>query len=231
MKCVITAGPTYESLDNVRRLTNFSTGQLGCELAAFVSRLGHETILLIGEQATYAGERNASRVETFTTTLNLSEKLAALSAQNVNAVFHAAAVSDFTFRKIWSRASDGKLTEVKAGKLSTRQGTLLAELLPTPKLIRELRTWFPNAVLVGWKFEVDGDRKSLVRQAQAQMAECHTDACVANGPAYGDGFGLVGSGGEVEHCEDRKALFGRLAGLIKPRIQTPNPNKNLHVGG
>jgi len=33
MKCIVTAGPTYEELDEVRRMANFSTGTLGTELA------------------------------------------------------------------------------------------------------------------------------------------------------------------------------------------------------
>ncbi|HYG35630.1 MAG TPA: phosphopantothenoylcysteine decarboxylase, partial [Clostridia bacterium] len=46
MRCIVTAGPTYESLDNVRRLTNFSTGRLGSELVNFLTERGHEVILL-----------------------------------------------------------------------------------------------------------------------------------------------------------------------------------------
>src|SRR3954471_6241897 len=53
--CLVTAGPTYEPLDEVRRLTNFSTGQLGTELAAFLTANGHRVTLLIGEQSTYRG--------------------------------------------------------------------------------------------------------------------------------------------------------------------------------
>src|SRR5687768_14363623 len=37
VNCVITAGPTYEPLDEVRRLTNFSTGRLGSELATYLT--------------------------------------------------------------------------------------------------------------------------------------------------------------------------------------------------
>jgi len=37
MNCIVTAGPTYEPLDDVRRLTNFSTGRLGTELANFLA--------------------------------------------------------------------------------------------------------------------------------------------------------------------------------------------------
>ena len=40
MRCIVTAGPTYESLDEVRRLTNFSTGRLGAQLARFLGERG-----------------------------------------------------------------------------------------------------------------------------------------------------------------------------------------------
>ena len=172
MNCVVTAGPTFETMDNVRRLTNFSTGRLGTELANFLTVRGHAVTLLVGEQATHAGPRRAARIERFTTTADLMEKLQALSKQEVGAVFHAAAVSDFTFGKIWLRSEQGELREVKAGKISTRQGTLLAELVPTPKIIANLRAWYPTAKLVGWKFEVDGDRASVLRAAESQMREC-----------------------------------------------------------
>ena len=79
MQCVVTAGPTFEPLDKVRRLTNLSTGRLGSELASFLANRGHEVILLIGQQATFRGERHASRVETFTTTQSLSDRLKALN--------------------------------------------------------------------------------------------------------------------------------------------------------
>src|SRR5258707_416145 len=109
MRCIVTAGPTYESLDEVRRLTNFSTGRLGSELATFLTAHGHEVTLMIGQQATFRGERQAARVETFTTTTNLRDRLQAMGDGSVDAVFHAAAVSDFTFGKIWLRSTTGDL--------------------------------------------------------------------------------------------------------------------------
>jgi phosphopantothenoylcysteine decarboxylase/phosphopantothenate--cysteine ligase len=217
MQCVVTAGPTYEPLDEVRRLTNFSTGRLGSELASFLSARGHEVTLLIGQHATYRGERNAQQVQTFTTTANLRDRLQALASPSVAAVFHAAAVSDFAFGKIWRRSPEGELTELKGGKISTRQGTLLAELAPTPKIIAELRQWFPVARLVGWKYEVEGGHASVMRLAEQQLADCRTDACVANGPAYGAGFGLVRGGGEVTHLPDAAALFAALEEFIRER--------------
>jgi phosphopantothenoylcysteine decarboxylase/phosphopantothenate--cysteine ligase len=214
MNCIVSAGPTYETLDRVRRLTNFSTGRLGIELANFFVGRRHEVTLLIGEQATYGGERRAQRVDTFTTSADLRDRLQALASQSVNAVFHVAAVSDFMFGQVWLRSPRGQLTEIKAGKIPTRQGTLLAELVPTPKVINGLRDWFPKARIVGWKYEMDGDRTNAIRAAEKQISECLTDACVANGPAYGDGFGLVASNGKTTHVPDKIGLFEALARLV-----------------
>ena len=81
MRCVVTAGPTYESLDDVRRLTNFSTGKLGSQLADFLIDHGHAVTLLLGYYAVYRGEQKVREVQTFTTTDDLSARLQKLAGQ------------------------------------------------------------------------------------------------------------------------------------------------------
>jgi phosphopantothenoylcysteine decarboxylase/phosphopantothenate--cysteine ligase len=210
MDAIVTAGPSYEPLDAVRRLTNFSTGRLGSELADFLAAKGHRVRLLIGQMATWRGQPRARSVEVFSTGADLAERLQRLSAQPVGAVFHAAAVGDFAFGKVWQRLPAGELTEVSAGKLSSAGAGLLAELVPTPKIIRQLRDWFPAAFLAGWKYEVQGDRAAALAKAEAQVLASRTDACVANGPAYGAGFGLVSRDGECRHFDQREMLFAAL---------------------
>ena len=100
MNCIVTAGPTYEPLDDVRRLTNFSTGRLGTELANYLTARGHQVTLLIGESATWPGERRATIVKSFSSTRDLRAKLKSFSGKKVDAIFHAAAVSDFSFGQI-----------------------------------------------------------------------------------------------------------------------------------
>src|SRR6185369_8458194 len=100
---------------------------------------------------------------------NLRMQLENLAGKAVDAVFHAAAVSDFAFGKVWARGGGGELMEIKSGKISTKHGTLLAELVPTKKVIGSLRDWFPKAYLVGWKYEVDGDREGVIRTAEKQI--------------------------------------------------------------
>jgi phosphopantothenoylcysteine decarboxylase/phosphopantothenate--cysteine ligase len=214
MNCIVTAGPTFEPLDDVRRLTNFSTGRLGTELANFFAARGHRVTLLVGEAATYAGERQAQSVKTFSTTADLRAKLKAYSGKKVDAIFHAAAVSDFTFGQIFSETKSGEFTALKAAKkISTRQGALLVELLTTPKIIAELRGWFPQTKIVGWKFEADGGRAGALRAAEKQIVDCATDFCVANGPAYGKGFNLVTADGQ-KHLASVEKLFATLESWI-----------------
>jgi len=222
MNCIVTAGPTYEPLDDVRRLTNFSTGRLGTELANFLAARGHQVALLIGETATYAGPRRAQHVSGFTTTADLRKQLHSLAAKRVDAIFHAAAVSDFAFGKIWLRSPAGELIEIKsAKKVPTQAGRLLVELTPTPKIIAELGEWFPRARIVGWKFETDGTRTDAIAAAQRQIASCGTDLCVANGPAYGEGFGLVLQEGGVTHLASAPLLFATLEKFVSLAARSP----------
>ncbi len=213
MHCIVTAGPTHEPIDKVRRLTNHSTGRLGTGLAKRLASDGHEVTLLRGRLATHNDLPEGLELQMFTTTADLAEKLERLA--KVDAVFHAAAVSDFAAGQVFRRAADGQLEPLKQGKLSTRDGELLLELKPTPKIIARLREWFPAALLVGWKYEVDGNRDSALGQGRSQISGNQTNGCVVNGPAYGEGFGWLGSDGQAEHLAGQAELFAKLASLAK----------------
>jgi phosphopantothenoylcysteine synthetase/decarboxylase len=214
MNCIVTAGPTFEPLDDVRRLTNFSTGRLGTELANFLAARGHKVVLLIGETATHHGERLAQRVEIFSTTADLRAKLKSFSGKKVDAIFHCAAVSDYAFGKIFAKDESGKMAELKAGKkIFTTRGKLLVELVPTAKILKELRGWFPKTKIVGWKFEAEGKRADAIVAARKQIADCGTDLCVLNGPTYGEGFGLISHDSKEAHLASPPVLFDVLEKL------------------
>lgn len=214
MNCIVTAGPTCEPLDRVRRLTNFSTGQLGTELANYLSDRGHCVTLLKGHYAVYRGTVRAKEVISFTTTEDLETRLKALAAPAVGALFHAAAVSDFRFGQVFRRGNAAELEPVHAGKFPTTQTNLLVELIPTSKIIEKLRGWFSAAQIVGWKYEVDGNRDTALNAGREQIQRCRTDACVVNGPAYGAGFGLVAGDGRYSHQADAPALYRSLTEVL-----------------
>ncbi|MDC0316648.1 DNA/pantothenate metabolism flavoprotein domain protein [Verrucomicrobia bacterium] len=217
MRCIVTAGPTYEPIDQVRRLTNHSTGKLGTNLAKHLADDGHEVILLRGKMATFTEVIESLDTRIFTTTGDLAKKLKQIAEEFPNslAVFHTAAVSDFYAGSVFQKKTDGTLIPLKKDKLSTRKGKLLFELCPTQKILSQLRSWYKEAQIFGWKYEVVGDRLATICQAQKQINENDTNACVINGAAYGEGFGLLKKGSETAtHFDNAKMLFNALANLI-----------------
>lgn len=212
MRCLITCGPTYEELDQVRRLTNFSTGQLGIGLANHLAAAGHSVTLLKGYYATCSDPCVVSSTP-FTTTAHLLERFRAAAREQYDALFHAAAVSDFGFGGVFRKNSEGQLEPVTSGKFGTRDGNLFAELVPTPKLISHLRELFPDGKIFGWKYEVEGSSESAIALGWKQIRDNRTNYSVVNGDAYGRGFGIVTEDGSVEHCPDRDALYRSLLEL------------------
>lgn len=188
MRCIVTAGPTVEPLDSVRRLTNHSTGTLGTDLANHLAGCGHDVLLLRSRTATATPALHAVTTEAFATAADLLGRFEAHATQEPVAIFHAAAVGDFQVGAVFRRDDDGRLTPVHSGKFSTRDGSLLAELRPTPKILAQLRDLYPKAWITGWKYEVDGTRDEVLQRARAQLQSCRSDAVVANGPAHGLGF-------------------------------------------
>ena len=187
MKVVVTAGPSFEPIDEVRRLTNFSTGELGVRLSNQLARSGFEVFCLRGVGATYAGALETCHHQPFTTNDDLLDHLTRLSrAHDIGAVFHVAALCDFQVTQV----EDGRGRSCDSPKIDSRSSSLLIYLEPAKKIIRELRALFPRAVLVGWKYELSGTRQEALAKAWSQMKTNQTDACVLNGRAYGAGFAL-----------------------------------------
>ena len=182
LNVLITCGPSYEPIDDVRRITNFSTGALGVRLAATLSAAGHDVICLKGISATTHESAGAAKIIPFSTNDDLLARLAAVEERDeIGAFLHVAALADFKVKR-------------DAGaprKLSSRAGEITLTLVPAAKVIGELRRLFPNARIAGWKYELDGTRDEALAKGARQIAENRTDACVVNGAAYGRGFGIV----------------------------------------
>lgn len=205
MTSLVTMGPTQEPLDTMRLISNRSTGELGTLLAETLAAGGNHVIALrgTGSTASYAPLHHEKiRVIPFTTTEDLRQALEKLSVSTrIDAVYHAAAVSDFY------------LPGGGQGKIPTKQGALTLTLEPTPKLLPKMRSWFPEARITGWKFEASGGREESLAAGRVQITECTTDACVVNGPSYGEGFGLLSADGTLTHLAGKMELCVRLAAI------------------
>lgn len=214
MRCIVTAGGTVESLDQVRRLTNFSTGRLGTELAGLLTSEGHEVILFRSRSSSAPPAAPSIRVIDFESTADLASRFLEFATDEALALFHAAAVSDFGVGLVYQRAEDGSLRALCSSKYSTRMGNLLVELRPTPKLLPSLREWYPNAEIFGWKYEVEGTKEEALEAGWRQLKEGRTTGCIVNGPAHGPGFSVLGVDGSIVAASDSPGLLGHLVRVL-----------------
>jgi len=238
MRLLLTCGPSYEPIDDVRRITNFSTGALGVRLAAALAAAGHEVRCFKGVGATTHETAGAAEVTPFSTNDDLLARLEAVERRHevrcfkgVGATTHetagAAEVTPFStnddllarLEAVERREEVGAFLHVAAladfkvrrdpggvRKRSSRAGEITLTLVPAAKVIGRLRGLFPNARIVGWKYELEGTREDALAKGVRQIAENGTDACVVNGAAYGRGFGVVRPAEELVALPDQEAL-------------------------
>jgi len=220
VRVLVTAGPSYEPIDRVRRITNLSTGELGVLLSEALASAGFAVVCCKGVGATYPGPGAGCVMLPFTTNDDLFAQLTSLSRQGeVAAVFHVAALCDYKVRQI----EDERGQKQHAAKIESRAGGLTIVLEPTRKVIAGMRELFPKAVIVGWKYELAGTRQEALAKAWRQLADNNTDACVLNGSAYGDGFALCTAPDHVLELRDKAAVARFLPGWLQERLKTATP--------
>jgi len=213
-RILITCGPSSVPIDEVRRITNHSTGEIGTLLAEAATAAGFEAICLRGHGATFRAPAEGIAVKPFVTNQDLQQLLEAHAGPDVQAVFHAAALSDFELSP--------ETNAPNSRKLSSRAGEITLRLLPAPKLITRLREFFPESAIVGWKYELDGGMEEAKAAGRRQLDESHTDAAVLNGAAYGPGFGILVPSGELHHVETKEALAAYLVQAFGLRAASAN---------
>jgi phosphopantothenate---cysteine ligase (CTP) len=203
MRIIVTCGPSYEPIDEVRRITNFSTGELGVLLASRLAADGHEVFCLRGVNATFPGALAGATLVPFGTNDELLRELRRLGAAGqVGAVLHAAALCDYKVRQV----TNAQGQRCDSPKIASRGGGLTIELEPATKVISHLRSMFPRAVIVGWKYELAGSREEAFARAWRQLADNAGDACVLNGRAYGEGFAFCTPPDRVQPLGNKSEL-------------------------
>ena len=217
MKIIVTTGPSFEPIDEVRRITNFSTGELGVLLANSFAQSGAEVFCLKGTYSTCITALDRGRTLPFTTNDDLQEQLQELGRNHdIAALFHVAALCDYKV----SHVQDSTGARQSSAKIESRSGALTLVLEPARKVIAGLRGLFPRAVIVGWKYELNGTRADALSKAWRQIQQSNTNACVVNGRAWGEGFGLCIPPDQVIEFLNKQALVDYLPGWLGV-LQTP----------
>lgn len=165
MRFVITAGPTREYIDDVRYLSNASSGRMGYAIAAAAARAGHEVDLVSGpvDLRVPAGVR----VVPVISTRDMHRAAARLFAR-ADVLIGAAAPADYTpARRI-------------AGKLKKSPDLLRLDLKPTVDILASLgRHKKRGQIIIAFALEV----QSPVANALAKMKRKNADAILLNSPA------------------------------------------------
>lgn len=130
-KVLVTAGPTVEELDEVRFLSNYSSGKMGYEIAKAANALGADVTLVSGPSCL-----EEPKVKEFIKVKSAQEMEQACfnNAQNLDFLIMAAAVSDFSFKnKFKGKVSkDYMKNTIELEKNNDILASLCKQLKPKP---------------------------------------------------------------------------------------------------
>ena len=163
MKILVTAGPTRESIDPVRYITNRSSGKMGYALAEALVRAGHQVVLVSGPVTLSAPEGLDSliRVET-----------AAQMAESVKEVFPSCGGA-----VMCAAVADYRPAEPASEKIHKREGDLILRLERTEDILLSLgRMKSRDQILVGFAAETE----DLCQRALGKMERKNLDWIIAN---------------------------------------------------
>ena len=167
-KILITAGPTWVRLDDVRVITNVFTGKTGLAMAEAFARKGHAVTLLLGPGGAVPKKVKGLTVIPFTYFEELRALLRQEAAKGYDVFVPTAAVADYLPAKT-----------VK-GKIKSGQRDMTLRMKPAPKLIKEVRKADPELTIVQFKLESNITRDALFSSAHESMLRNKADLCVAN---------------------------------------------------
>jgi phosphopantothenoylcysteine decarboxylase/phosphopantothenate--cysteine ligase len=152
-KALVTAGPTYEALDPVRFIGNFSSGKMGIAIAESLARRGAEVELVLGP--THLRPNNAAiRVTEVVSALEMYEACAARFPEADITVL-AAAVADY------------RPAQYSASKIKKKDSELQLPLEKTRDIAAALgKEKKAGQILVGFALETEDEEAHALQKMQ-----------------------------------------------------------------
>lgn len=163
-QALVTAGPTYEPLDPVRFIGNYSSGKMGMAIAEELAARGASVELVLGPSNLPAPTAAGLKITHVKTAAEM-EQACLLHFPNSSIAVLAAAVADFRP----AHPADQKIKKQEAG--------LEIRLEKTPDILKTLGSMKkPSQLLVGFALETDHEEANAVKK----MKEKNTDIIVLN---------------------------------------------------
>ena len=146
-RILITAGPTYEKIDPVRFIGNYSSGKMGFALAEECARRGAEVTLVAGPVSRQCSAPGIRRIDVE----SADEMLAAATEafDTCDAAILCAAVADY------------KPETVATQKIKRTTDDMVLRLVPNPDIAAELgRRKREGQILAGFALETDHEQQN-----------------------------------------------------------------------
>ena len=171
-KILITAGPTYEAIDPVRFIGNFSSGKMGIALANEAVRQGAEVHLILGP-STEKNIHSQIHLHRVVSAQQMYEA-AVIEFSTCDIAILAAAVADYTPETVASE------------KIKKKGGNLSLTLVPTVDILASLGKIKTTQTLIGFALETENE----VANAQTKLEKKNLNGIVLNSLRdAGAGFG------------------------------------------
>ena len=214
-KVLVSAGPTYEAIDPVRFIGNYSSGKMGFSIAEEFARRGAHVTLVAGP-VSQEESNNIDRIDV-TSAEQMFEACMSIYP-DADIVVMSAAVADFTPLR------------VSPVKIKKKDAKLVIELAPTLDILKEMgQNKKKGQLLIGFALESDNE----IENANAKLIAKNCDLIVLNSlNDEGAGFGntnkitiLSAKGEEFEFDTKPKEavavdIVNAIANLGTGRIQT-----------
>ncbi len=200
-KIIITAGGTSEKIDNVRKITNSSSGKLGLEIANKLLDLKSERIdkiYYIAPKSALKPDNELVELINIVDTNDLEENVERLlKTEKIDYFIHSMAVSDYTVDFVTNartiveniKANKGKdlydviidgSKAIRDTKISSYEDDLFIKLKRTPKIISLIKDLSPQTYLVGFKLLDGVTKEELIDVATKLKEKNKCDLVVAN---------------------------------------------------
>lgn len=195
-KIVITAGGTSEKIDQVRKITNSSTGKLGMEITKHLLESQDDIIIYyVCSKSSYRPIDKRVQVIEIKGTIDLKKTVEDLLLnESIDVFIHSMAVSDYMTDYVTTLSYikesvkkypslDEAFSHIKVldgNKISSYEDHLVIVLKPTPKIISLIKTISPTTYLVGFKLLDGVDKKTLIQVAKNLRDKNQCDLVVAN---------------------------------------------------
>ncbi|PLX00285.1 MAG: bifunctional phosphopantothenoylcysteine decarboxylase/phosphopantothenate--cysteine ligase CoaBC [Marinilabiliales bacterium] len=212
-KILVTAGPTYEPIDPVRFIGNYSSGKMGFSLAEVLARKGADVTLVTGPTVLDTPARIKNRIDVHTA-VQMAEVCYDL-ARDSDVVVMAAAVADYA------------PVSIAKSKIKKSEEVTSLELKKNPDILAELgKRKKKGQILAGFALETDNEKEN----AFAKLQNKNLDLIVLNSlKDAGAGFNtdtnkvnVLFKNGEIKEfpLKDKTLVAGDIAAIIKDLLDS-----------